>query len=46
MNSTIRFVGGIALLVVLVVFMSATSVGQQTEQALVFRFGRVARPPI
>ena len=33
MNSTIRFVGGIALLVVLVVFMSATFVVQQTEQA-------------
>lgn len=46
MNSTIRFVGGIALLVVLVVFMSATFVVQQTEQALVFRFGSVARPPI
>ena len=46
MNSTLRFVGGIALLIVLVVFMSATFVVQQTEQALVFRFGSVARPPI
>jgi len=46
MNSTIRFVGGSALLIVLVVFMSATFVVQQTEQALVFRFGSVARPPI
>lgn len=46
MNSTIRFIGGIALLIVLVVFMSATFVVQQTEQALVFRFGSIARPPI
>ncbi|MFM8700065.1 MAG: protease modulator HflC [Hyphomicrobiales bacterium] len=46
MSSTLRFVGGIALLIVLVVFMSATFVVQQTEQALVFRFGSIARPPI
>jgi len=46
MNSTIRFFGGIALLIVLIFVISSTFVVQQTQQALVFRFGSIARAPI
>ena len=45
MSSTIRFVGGIALLVALVIVLSSTFVVQQTQQALVFRFGSISRAP-
>jgi len=46
MSSTLRFaLAGVAL-VGLVVFFSAMFVVPQTAQALVFQFGRVARPPI
>ena len=46
MNSTIRLPCGLALLLLVVLIYSATFVVQQTSQALVFQFGRVARPPI
>ena len=46
MSSTLRFVGGILLLVVLVVVLSSTFIVQQTQQALVFRFGSISRAPI
>lgn len=46
MSSTIRFFGGIALLIVLIFVISSTFVVQQTQQALVFRFGSIARAPI
>ena len=46
MSSTLRFaLAGVAL-IGLVVFFSAMFVVPQTAQALVFQFGRVARPPI
>ena len=46
MNSTNRFVAGIAFLVLVFLVLSSTFVVQQTQQALVFRFGSVARAPI
>ncbi len=46
MNSTTRFLAGFVLLIVLVVVLSSTFVVQQTQQALVFRFGSIARAPI
>ncbi len=46
MNSTNRFVAGIAVLVLVFLVLSSTFVVQQTQQALVFRFGSVARAPI
>ena len=46
MNSTSRFLGGIVLLLVLIFVLSSTFVVQQTQQALVFRFGSIARAPI
>jgi len=46
MSSTIRFLGGIALLIILVVVLSSTFIVQQTQQALVFRFGSISRAPI
>lgn len=46
MSSTLR-VGAVFILAILaIVLYSATFVVQQTSQALVFQFGRVARPPI
>ena len=46
MSSTIRFLGGIILLLLLVIVLSSTFVVQQTQQALVFRFGSISRAPI
>jgi regulator of protease activity HflC (stomatin/prohibitin superfamily) len=46
MSSTNRFVVGIIALIVAVFALSSTFVVQQTQQALVFRFGSVARAPI
>jgi modulator of FtsH protease HflC len=46
MNSTVRLVTAIALLLLAVLLYSSTFVVQQTSQALVFRFGKVARAPI
>jgi modulator of FtsH protease HflC len=46
MNSTQRFALGIGALLVAVFVLSSTFVVQQTQQALVFRFGSVARAPI
>ena len=46
MSATNRFVAGIVVLIVAVFVLSSTFVVQQTQQALVFRFGSVARAPI
>ncbi|MCP8937206.1 protease modulator HflC [Alsobacter sp. SYSU M60028] len=46
MSSTLRFALGAVVLAALVVLFSAMFVVPQTAQALVFQFGRVARPPI
>jgi len=46
MSATNRFVAGILVLIVAVFVLSSTFVVQQTQQALVFRFGSVARAPI
>ena len=46
MNATNRFAMGILVLVVAVFVLSSTFVVQQTQQALVFRLGSVARAPI
>ena len=46
MNATNRFAAGILVLIVAVLVLSSTFVVQQTQQALVFRLGSVARAPI
>lgn len=46
MSSTLRMGGILLLAIVAVVLYSATFIVQQTSQALVFQFGKVARPPI
>ncbi|MFO1148209.1 MAG: protease modulator HflC [Alsobacter sp.] len=46
MSSTLRFGAVIALAALAVILYSATFVVQQTSQALVFQFGKIARPPI
>jgi modulator of FtsH protease HflC len=46
MSSTLRFGAVIALAALAIVLYSATFIVQQTSQALVFQFGKVARPPI
>ena len=46
MNSTTRLVAIIVALIAVVLIYSSTFVVQQTSQALVFRFGKVARAPI
>ncbi|GGH27299.1 protein HflC [Alsobacter metallidurans] len=46
MNSTTRLVAIIVALLAAVLLYSSTFVVRQTSQALVFRFGKVARPPI
>jgi membrane protease subunit HflC len=46
MSATSRFVAGIAVLLLIILVLSSTFVVQQTQQALVFRFGSVARAPI
>jgi membrane protease subunit HflC len=46
MSSTVRVGVVLTLAILAVILYSATFVVQQTSQALVFQFGRVARPPI
>jgi membrane protease subunit HflC len=46
MSSTLKYVLGGILAILLIVAFSATFVVQQTNQALVFQFGRIARAPI
>jgi membrane protease subunit HflC len=46
MSATSRFVAGIAVLLLIILVLSSTFIVQQTQQALVFRFGSVARAPI
>ena len=46
MSATSRFVAGIVVLAGLVLLLSTVFVVQQTQQALVFRLGSIARAPI
>jgi membrane protease subunit HflC len=46
MSSTMRMLLAIAAAVVAILVFSSTFIVPQTQQALVFRFGKVARPPI
>ncbi len=46
MSAANRFVAGIIVLFLAIFVLSSTFVVQQTQQALVFRFGSVARAPI
>jgi modulator of FtsH protease HflC len=46
MNSPFRIVGGIVLACAALLALNAAFIVPQTSSALVFRFGRVARPPI
>jgi modulator of FtsH protease HflC len=46
MNATTRFTLGLGAFLVLIILFSSLFVVQQTQQALVFRFGSVARQPI
>jgi membrane protease subunit HflC len=46
MSSTLKYIVGGIIAILLIVAFSATFVVQQTNQALVFQFGRIARAPI